>query len=94
MTRYAKRRDANEQELFTAARAIGIKVFTTNELGDAVFQIGSEPNYVQCLVEVKTEVGKLTEAQCRRKQQGLIARVVRTVDDVLAAKKWMLERLK
>ena len=92
--RRAARRDANETELVVAARQIGLKVFYTSELGDLIVQFGSGNNYVTDLWEVKTEVGKLTEAQCRRKQQGLIARVVRTVDDVLAAKKWMMGRMK
>ena len=91
--RRAARRDANETELVVAARQIGLKVFYTSELGDLIVQFGSEPNYVQCLVEVKTEVGKLTDAQCRRKQQGLIAKIVRSVDDILLLKKWMMGRM-
>ena len=79
LNRYAKRRDANEPELVAAARRIGLKVWITSELGDWLVQYGK----LQRLVEVKTEDGKLSESQAKRKQQGLNAYVVRTVDDVL-----------
>jgi len=91
--RRAARRDTNEPDIVNAARGIGLKVFRTNELGDLLVQFGEAPNCITELWEVKTELGKLTEAQCRRKQQGLHARIVRTVDDVLAAKNWFLKKV-
>jgi hypothetical protein len=84
--RRAARRDANEPALVAAARAIGIKVFYTNELGDLIVQLGK----VTELWEVKTETGTLTKMQCLLRQQGLKARTVRTVDDVLHARNEML----
>lgn len=87
MRRYAARRDANEPALVAAARKIGLKVFYTNELGDLIVQFGK----VTELWEVKTETGKLTDTQCRLRQAGLKARTVRTVDDVLQAKREMLK---
>ena len=77
--RRAARRDANEPELVAAARRIGLKVFYTSELGDLLVQYGD----ITELWEVKTETGKLTDAQCRRKQQGLKAQVIRSQQDVI-----------
>lgn len=87
--RYAARRDANESDIVAAARRCGLKVFYTSELGDLIVQFGN----VTELWEVKTEKGKLTTTQCRMRQAGLKARLVRTVDDVLAAKREILARL-
>ena len=84
--RYGNRRDANEPELVAAARAIGFKVFYTSELGDLVVQFGDRTELWEC----KVEGGKLTAAQCRLRQAGLKAVIIRTVDDVLAAKKRFL----
>ena len=78
MTRYAKRRDANEPTLVDAMRTLGLKVFYTNELGDLIVQYAGLTE----LVEVKTETGKLTTAQCKRKQAGLNARIIRSISDV------------
>lgn len=78
--RRAARRDANEPGLVQAAREMGMKVFYTNELGDWILQYLGFTH----LIEVKTETGKLTPAQCRRKQQGLLARVIRSVHDLQA----------
>ena len=85
MTRYAKRRDANEPELVAAARKMGMKVFYTNELGDLLVQYAG----LTSLWEIKTSTGKLTDAQCRRKQQGLEARIIRNLDDVILARSEM-----
>jgi hypothetical protein len=85
MTRWAARRDTNEPELVEAARQIGLKVFYLREVGDLLVQFGPLTE----LWEVKTEAGKLTDAQCRMRQAGLKARLVKTVDDVLRAKKEM-----
>ena len=82
MRRYANRRDANEPQLVAAARAIGFKVFYTQELGDLVVQFGDRTELWEC----KTETGKLTPAQCRLRQAGLKAYTIRTVEDVIAAK--------
>jgi hypothetical protein len=90
LNRYAKRRDANESELVSAARRIGLKVFHTSELGDLLVQFGA----ITELWEVKGEKGKLTDAQCRMRQQGLTARTVRTVEDVIGAKGEMMSKLK
>jgi len=84
--RRAARRDANEPELVGAARAIGLKVFYISELGDLIVQFGSRTE----LWEVKTATGKLTETQARMRQAGLRARLVRSVEDVLQAKREML----
>lgn len=89
LNRYAKRRDANDPALVEAARKIGLKVWITSDLGDWLVQYGK----LQRLVEVKTEDGKLSEAQARRKQQGLNAFIVRTVDDVLELHRQMREEL-
>ena len=86
MRRFANRRDANEPALVAAARQIGFKVFYTSELGDLVVQFGDRTE----LWEVKVPGGKLTPAQCRLRQAGLKAVTIRTVDDVLAAKKRFL----
>lgn len=90
--RRAARRDANEPAIVQAARNVGLKVFYTNELGDLVVQFGTQ-RVITELWEVKTPTGKLTDAQCRLRQAGLKARLVRTVDDVLLAKKDMLQML-
>jgi len=87
--RYAKRRDANEPDIVDAARRCGLKVFYTSELGDLLVQFGN----VTELWEVKTESGKLTSTQCRLRQAGLKARLIRTVDDVLAARCEMIGRI-
>ena len=87
--RWAARRDANDSDLVKAARDIGLKVWVTSELADWVVQYGR----VQKLVEVKTQDGKMSEAQARRKQQGLNAHVVRTVDDVLELHRQMRQDL-
>ena len=84
--RRAGRRDANEPEIVAAAKRAGFRVFYTSELGDLIVQIAGLTE----LWEVKTATGKLTEAQCRRRQAGLIARTVRTVDDVLGARNFLL----
>lgn len=87
MRRYANRRDAVEHELIEAARRIGFKVFYTNELGDALVQFGDRTE----LWEFKSKGGKLTPAQCRLRQAGLKARIIRTVDEVLEAKRRFLK---
>ena len=86
--RRAARRDANEPELVASARRIGLKVFYTSELGDLLVQYGD----VTELWEVKTETGKLTDAQCRRKRQGLKSQIIRSKDDVLAGRSRMINR--
>ena len=83
------RRDANEPELVELARGIGLKVFYLREVGDLLVQFGPLTE----LWEVKTEAGKLTDAQCRMRQAGLKARMVKNVDDVLRAKKEMLRAI-
>lgn len=88
--RRAARRDANESDIVAAARQCGLKVFYTNELGDLVVQYGEITEIWEC----KTDGGKLTPTQCRMRQAGLKARTVRSVDDVLAAKRTILENLK
>jgi len=88
--RRAARRDGNEPELVAAARRIGLKVFYTSELGDLLVQFGG----ITELWEVKTATGKLTKTQLRRRQAGLSARLVRSVDDVLQAKREMFRRLR
>ena len=93
LNRYAKRRDANETPLAEAARKLGLKVFYTSELGDLLFQLGGESANVTRIIEVKTEKGVLTAAQCRRKQQGLIAHVIRNLDDVLEQRRQMAEEV-
>ena len=87
--RRAARRDANEPELVAAARRIGLKVFYTSELGDLIVQYGSLTRLWEC----KTETGKLTKAQCLRKQQRLNAYIIRTVDDVLEQRRQMAAEL-
>ena len=87
MPRWANRRDANEPALVNAARAIGFKVFYTQELGDLVVQFGDRTE----LWEVKTATGRLTDAQCRLRQAGLKAYTIRTVEDVIAAKQRFLK---
>lgn len=83
LNRYAKRRDANEPAIVDTARRIGLKVFYTSDLGDLIVQHGDRTE----LWEVKTDIGKLTDAQCKRRQAGLKAYEIRTEDDVLAARK-------
>jgi hypothetical protein len=85
--RRAARRDTNEPAIVAAARAIGLKVFYTSELGDLLVQFGN----VTELWEVKTESGKLTDTQCRMRQAGLKARTVRAIEDVLQAKREMMK---
>lgn len=86
--RYAARRDSNEPELVREARRIGLKVFYLRELGDVLVQFGGVTELWEC----KTESGKLTDLQCKLRQQGLKARLVRSVDDVLQARKEMVAR--
>lgn len=83
--RRAARRDDNEGDIVAAARRCGLKVFPINDagIGDLIVQWGSV-----CEVwEVKREDGKLTDAQCKLRQQGLRAHIIRNVDDVLLARK-------
>ena len=87
MRRYANRRDAVEHELVATARSVGFKVFYTNELGDALAQFGDRTE----LWEFKSKGGTLTPAQCRLRQAGLKAVTMRTVEDVLAAKRRFLK---
>ena len=87
--RRAARRDTNEPAIVEAARAIGLKVFYTSELGDLIVQFGNRTE----LWEVKTETGKLTTTQLRMRQAGLKARTVRTIEDVMQAKKEILQSL-
>lgn len=85
MTRYAKRRDANEGPIVAAARAIGLKVFYTSDLGDLIVQHGDRTE----LWEVKNRDGKnrLTDAQVRLRAAGLKAHTIYEVNDVLDARK-------
>lgn len=87
--RRAARRDANEPEIFACARRIGLRVYPTNELADAVVQYGTQTE----LWEVKMEHGRLTKAQIKNRERGLHARTVRTTDDVFAAKAQMMVEL-
>lgn len=89
LIRRAARRDANEPELVAAARKLGLKVFYTSELGDLIVQHGS----ITRLWECKTSTGQMTKAQCLRKQQGLNAYIVRTVDDVMEQRRQMAAEL-
>lgn len=90
LKRYAARRDVNDGIIVDAARQVGFKVFRTSELGDCLVQYGGLCE----LWEIKSVEGKLTKAQLLRKQAGLKARIVRTVDDVLLAKRQMIDFLK
>ena len=92
--RRAARRDANEPELVAAARRIGLKVWPVGELGDWLVQFGSGDALQTVLVEIKTAKGKLSEAQCRRKQAGLNATIVRTVDDVFELKYRLMNNIR
>ena len=86
----AARRDGNEGELLEAAKRIGLRVFRTSELGDAIVQYGGLTE----LWEIKNgPQAKLTPAQCRMRQAGLTARLVRTVEDVMEAKRVMMANL-
>ena len=89
LRRYAARRDGNESELVAAARKMGLKVFYTSELGDLIVQLGTLTRLWEC----KTETGNLTKAQCLRKQQGLNAYIIRTVDDVREQRRQMAAEL-
>ena len=85
--RRAGRRDANEPEIVDAAWRCGFIVFKTSELGDLLVQRGTTRSEVW---EVKGKLGRLTPAQKRNRERGLKARTVRTVDDVLQARKeWL-----
>lgn len=85
--RRAARRDKNETGLVADARRMGFKIFYTSELGDLIAQLCG----ITELWEVKGPNGKLTDAQCRRKQQGLQARIVRGRDDLFLARAQMMQ---
>jgi len=85
--RRAARRDANEGLIKEAAEKAGFLVFPTNELGDLFVQRNGIKGEIW---EVKAAKGKLTPAQIRNRERGLKTRIVRTVDDVLKARKeWL-----
>ena len=86
---YARRRDANEPQLVDAMRRIGLKVFYTSELGDCIVQYGKQTR----LIEIKTETGTYTDAQCKRKQAGLITHELRKIDDVVELRRQMADEL-
>jgi len=94
----ARRTDANQAAIFTEARKVGLRVYDTSGVGrgfpDAVVQYGGATE----LWEIKNpqrppSARKYTKAQSKVRFEGMSARLVMTVDDVLAAKNTMLADL-
>ena len=80
----AKRVDSNLMEIVEIARDLGFLVHVRNdELADLDVQFRGRHE----LWEVKTPKGKLTDLQEKHRKQGWTIRTVRTVDDVIAARK-------
>jgi hypothetical protein len=82
----ARKRDSVEAPIVEALRQVGIRVQRVSERGFADL-ICYAPNHWPPLVllEVKSRVGTLTEAQEQRWKDGWPVHVVRSVDDALKA---------
>ena len=82
----ARRVDANQREIVTALRAVGVWVWDTHELGFGFPDLVSWHGGTFRLIEVKTPTGRLTDwekafiANCPGE-----VHIVRTVDDALRA---------
>jgi hypothetical protein len=82
---YAKRTDANQQEIVDALRGVGAWVFVAHQPFDLLVAFRGDLN----LLEVKTAKGRLNKKQKRMieemKVTGCYPLVVRSVDEALGA---------
>jgi len=89
----AKRVDSNLTDIVTAARKVGLRVFVRNDsLGDVDVQCG----LLHEVWEVKAKNGRLTKLQQQFRFEGWQIRLVRTVEDVVKARRemaWFAETL-
>jgi Holliday junction resolvase len=81
---YAKRSDANQQDIIDALRAIGASVVSIHRVGGGVPDLLVGYQGVNLLLEVKTARGRLNrcEAEWHQEWRGQVA-VVRTVDEAI-----------
>ena len=79
--------DANLGELVKAARAFGMTVHVTNADWDLTVQYAGKTELWEC----KNGKGRVTEVQQKLKDQGWTIRTVRNVQDVLNARKAMMQ---
>lgn len=85
--RRAARTDKNLMPIVEAARDLGYLVHVANsELCDAIVQF----RHVTELWEIKTEKGTFTDLQKKRRAEGWRIRTIRSVDDVIKARKEIL----
>ena len=83
---YAKRTDANQQEIVDALRKVGAWVYVSHQPFDLLVAFRGHLN----LLEVKTDKGKLNKKQKdmieeMKVRSGCYPLVVRTVDEALGA---------
>ena len=83
---YAKRTDANQQEIVDALRGVGAWVYVAHQPFDLLVAFRGNLN----LLEVKTDKGRLNAKQKRmieemRIRSGCYPLVVRSVDEALGA---------
>ena len=87
----ARKVDANLSVIVSAARAAGFMVNVRNDdFADLDVQLHGWHEAWEC----KGLNGRPTNRQRELAARGWKIRTVRTVDDVLAAKKWMMGRMK
>jgi hypothetical protein len=88
----AKRVDANQSVIVEAARKLGLRIYIVSDIGRGLPDLIAQWGGYTELWEVKTENGKLTKAQKERVEEGLMMRLVRSIDDVQAAAETMKKR--
>jgi len=90
--RYAKKRDANEQEIVRALRQMGVDVYLLDRPLDLLIEFRGE----WIVMEVKTEEGTMTQDQkdlfARTKAPTYLVRGVGEALDVLAQRRKARER--
>ena len=82
----AKRVDSTLMEIVETARDLGMLVFVRN---DALADLDIQYRGISELWEVKTPKGTFTETQERNRAKGWKIRTVRSVDDVIKARREM-----
>lgn len=84
----ARRTDGNLSELVGAARAAGFLVYVTNDaLCDLTVQFRGKHGTHSEIWECKNKDGKFTPRQEELRAAGWQIRTVRTIDDVIQARK-------
>jgi hypothetical protein len=92
VTRYARRKDVNHNDMQSEFERLGYKVKDTSRLGDDFPDFIVAKHGQQALIEVKADTGKLSQGQWDFiKDWPALCFVVRTFEDVVKADRIIMQ---